>query len=101
MKNFLLLISLLILVNNLLAQQTLAPDKPDHKLQQKLRELTKNFKGDVGIYVRHLKTGKTATIHADTLFPTASMIKIPIMIGLFDRIHKGELDYHEELVYRD
>jgi beta-lactamase class A len=29
------------------------------------------------------------------------MVKVPIMIGLFDKIHKGELDYHKELVYRD
>jgi beta-lactamase class A len=96
-----LFIIIFILANKLLAQTAFPPDKTDQKLQQKLNDLTKNFKGDVGIYVRHLKTGKTAAINADTLFPTASMIKVPIMIGLFDKIHKGELDYHQELVYRD
>jgi beta-lactamase class A len=89
------------MLNKVLAQASFPPDKPDEKLQQKLKVLTRNFKGEVGIYVRHLKTGKTAAINADSLFPTASMIKVPIMIGLFDKIHKGELDYHKELVYRD
>ena len=90
-----LLLVLFILPYTLIAQHTFPAGKQDQKLQQKLTELTKNFKGDVGIYVRHLKTGRMAAIQADTLFPTASMVKVPIMIGLFDKIHKGELDYHK------
>jgi beta-lactamase class A len=96
-----LILTFIILASKLFAQPVFPPDKPDRKLQQKLYALTKNFKGEVGIYVRHLRTGKTVAINADTLFPTASMIKVPIMIGLFDKIHKGELDYHSELLYRD
>jgi beta-lactamase class A len=29
------------------------------------------------------------------------MIKIPLVIGVFNKIEKGELDYHAELTYRD
>jgi len=76
-------------------------DEPDPVLQKKLAELTKNFKGTVGIYVRHLKTGQMAAVNADTLFPTASMIKVPIMVGLFDKMHRSELDYHATLTFRD
>ena len=78
-----------------------AKEKPDAALQKKLAELVKPFKGDVGVYVRHLKTGQTAAVNADTLFPTASLVKVPIMLGLFDKIERGELDYHRELVYKD
>lgn len=78
-----------------------APGKPDLVLQKKLEALIQPFEGEVGIYVRHLKTGKTAAIRADTLFPTASLIKVPIMLGLFDKINRGELDYDTTLVYRD
>jgi beta-lactamase class A len=63
--------------------------------------LVKNFKGDVGIYVQNLRTGKVASINADTIFPTASMIKVPIMCGVFDKIEKKELSYHQNLTYRD
>ena len=75
--------------------------KADKVLTKKLRELVKDFKGDVGMYVRHLRTGKTVEINADTLFPTASMVKVPIMIGIMDKVEKGELKYDSLLMYRD
>jgi len=75
--------------------------RPDSILQQKLEASIKGFKGDVGIYVRHLPTGRAAAIRADELFPTASMIKVPIMCALFDKIERGELKYDQTLTYRD
>jgi beta-lactamase class A len=75
--------------------------KEDGVLKKKIQELTNGFQGDVGIYVRHLKTGKTVAINADTIFPTASMIKVPITIGMFDKIERGEIDYHAMLTYKD
>lgn len=73
----------------------------DIVLKQKLQQLVAGFEGDVGIYVQHLKTGKTVGILSDTLFPTASMIKIPITIGMFDKIEKREIDYHATVTYKD
>ncbi|MCZ4244874.1 serine hydrolase [Pedobacter punctiformis] len=78
-----------------------AQEKVDQKLQLKLNEIVKGFQGDVGIYVKNLKTGKTASINADGIFPTASMIKVPITCGIFNKIEKGELDYHSKLTYCD
>lgn len=75
--------------------------KIDRKLDRQLRAALAGFRGEVGIYVRNLRTGKTVAINADTLFPTASTIKIPIQCGLFDRINRGELSYGQELVYND
>ena len=75
--------------------------KEDKTLQSKLQALVNSFNGDVGIYVRHLRNGKSVAINADSVFPTASMVKIPITIGIFDKIEKGEIDYHTELVYKD
>ncbi len=76
-------------------------EQPDPVLQQQLEDLVKTFKGDVGIYVHNLRTGRTAAIQPDTLFPTASMIKVPILCGIFDKINRGELKYNQQLVYRD
>ena len=75
--------------------------KVNKKLQQSLETLTAGFKGDVGIYVKDLHTGKFASIKADSIFPTASMVKVPILIGIMDKINKGELKYHQELTYKD
>jgi beta-lactamase class A len=77
------------------------PAKEDPVLAEKLAQLVKPFRGDAGIYVRNLVTGQSAAIRADELFPTASMIKVPIMLALFDKMNRGELDYHAELLYRD
>lgn len=73
----------------------------DAKLDRQLRSALAGFRGDVGVYVRNLRTGKTVAINADTLFPTASTVKIPIQCGLFDKINRGELRYGQELIYRD
>ncbi len=75
--------------------------KVNKKLQQGLETLTAGFKGEVGIYVKDLHTGKIASINADSIFPTASMVKVPILIGIMDKINRGELNYHQELTYKD
>jgi beta-lactamase class A len=75
--------------------------KVNKKLQHALETLTTGFKGDVGIYVKDLHTGKTVSINADSIFPTASMVKVPILIGIMDKLNKGELKYHQELTYKD
>ena len=75
--------------------------KTDAKLTSKLQDLVKGFQGDVGIYIQNLKTGRIAQINADTIFPTASMVKVPIMCGVFNKIEKAELTYNQDLIYRD
>ena len=75
--------------------------KTDKKLAEKLNETIKGFNGDIGIYVKDLHSGKTVAINADTIFPTASIVKVPILIGIMDKINKKELDYDQELLYRD
>jgi len=73
----------------------------DKKLQQKLSALIQPFHGDVGVYVKNLHTGKTVAINADSVYPTASMVKIPILTGIMDKINKDELKFHQEIVYND
>ncbi len=75
--------------------------KEDEALQRQLEPLVSRFNGDAGIYIRHLRTGKEVAIHADTIFPTASMVKVPITIGVFNQIEKGRIAYDSLLTYRD
>lgn len=73
--------------------------KPEQSLTVELNNLVKDFRGDVGIYVHNLKTDRTVEIDADSLFPTASMIKVPIMLKIFDMIEHNELAYDSELTW--
>ena len=92
---------LILLALSLLPLIDLSAQKTDKKLQREIEQLITGFNGDIGVYVKNLKNNKTVAIHADTVFPTASMVKIPILIGVMDKINKGELDYHQTLKYRD
>jgi beta-lactamase class A len=71
--------------------------KNNNRLQKKLAPLIQQHKGISGIYVYDVKRNKTVSINADTLFPTASMVKVPILIGIMQKIEKGELNYHQSL----
>jgi len=75
--------------------------KTDKKLQQQIEALVKDFKGDIGICIHDLKQNKIVAINADSIFPTASIVKVSIMIGILDKIEKGELQYHQQLIYKD
>ncbi len=75
--------------------------KTDKKLQAKLQQAISGFHGDIGLYVKNLRTGKIISINADTIFPTASIVKVPILVGIMDKIKKGELQYDQEIIYKD
>ncbi len=90
------LFALLLLFNAAVTGQ-----RTDRRLQQKVEELITGFNGEVGVYIKNLRTGKTVAINADTVFPTASMVKVPILVGVMDKINSGALSYHQKLIYKD
>lgn len=91
----------LFLLGCCLLSLTAIAQKTDKKLQVKIEDAIKGFNGDIGIYVKNLRTGKTVMINPDTVFPTASIVKVPILLGIMDKIEKKELDYNQEIVYKD
>lgn len=79
--------------------QTASKLKTDKHLQTALEELVRDFHGTAGVYVENLRTGQMAAVNADTIFPTASIIKVPILLAVFDKIKSGALQYNQPLVY--
>lgn len=75
--------------------------KTDKQLLSKIEKAISGFGGEIGIYVKNLRTGKTVSIQADTIFPTASIIKVPIMTGIVYQMNKGELQYDSLFTYKD
>lgn len=75
--------------------------KKDIKLQRKIESLINGFHGEIGVYIKDLKSNKIASINADTTFPTASIVKVPILMGIMHKISKKELDYHQKLTWED
>jgi len=99
MKNGLQLL-VLFLIMSLISTTLSAQYKIDKKLERQLRPLIDSFHGTAGVYVRNLKTGKETAINADTIFPTASIIKVPILVGVFNKIEQGILNYRQPLLYQ-
>ncbi|WP_374163791.1 serine hydrolase [Arcticibacter sp. MXS-1] len=91
----------LIMALSILACFSASAQKTDERLHELLEKTLRGFNGVAGVYVQHLKKNNGAAINADTLFPTASMIKVSILCGVMDKIEKGELQYNQKLVYRD
>ncbi|MFT3678190.1 MAG: serine hydrolase [Chitinophagaceae bacterium] len=98
MKHLLILFALAALTGTV--QQT-AAQKQDQRLLHKIQEAIQGFNGDVGVYVKNLRTGRVIQINADTLFPTASIVKVPILLGVMNKIQRGELHYDSAQIYRD
>ena len=97
MRRFLAL--LLLATAPLAAQWPAVERNPD--LEARLAALAGEVDGVVGIYVRHLGTGEGALLRPDELFPTASMIKVPIMLVTFDMIERGALPFDSVLTWAD
>jgi beta-lactamase class A len=65
---------------------------------ERLRVLSDNYKAKVGIYIKDLKTGKTWEYNADRLFRSASLIKLPIMVGVFNLVKENKISLETELI---
>lgn len=61
------------------------------QLTSELENNVRNFRGDMGIYLKDLQTGRVWAHQPDRLFPSASLIKVPIMAATFEKIKTGEL----------
>ncbi|MDB5191764.1 MAG: serine hydrolase [Segetibacter sp.] len=92
---------LVLLLASLVIAESLYAQKVDKKLQKRIQHTLQGFNGQIGIYVHDLKKNRIVSINADTVFTTASMVKVPILIGVMDKINKGELAYDQPLIYKD
>lgn len=95
------MIKQIVLFILLISSIHLAAQKPDKKLQTLIAESIEGFNGEIGIYIKNLRTGKIVAINADTIFPTASIVKVPILVGVMDKLQKGELKYDQQFIYID
>jgi beta-lactamase class A len=60
-----------------------------------IRRIQKSFSGALGVAARNLKTGDELFLNADDVFPTASMVKIGILLELFRQKEAGKLELPE------
>ncbi|MBR9990976.1 MAG: serine hydrolase [Gemmatimonadetes bacterium] len=72
-------------------------------LRQSLERITSRFDGIAGISVRNLRTGESLSMRGAEKYPSASLIKIPILVTLMDEVAQGRMQLSERstMIARD
>ena len=97
----LLALAITFVITPLHAQPSAPAAWTDPALGARLDSLARGFRGTVGLYVRHLPTGATVAMNADSVFPTASLVKVPILLTLYEEVEQGRLDLDARVPYPD
>jgi beta-lactamase class A len=69
-------------------------------LESRLAALATAHKGKVAIAVKHLDTGAACYLNADTPMPTASLIKLPVMVEVYQQAAQGKLKLTDKLTLK-
>src|SRR5712692_2969340 len=74
------------------------PEKP---LERRLLGRIQSFHGEIGLAATNLETGESLAIRAETRFPTASLIKVAVMVEAYHRIAEGGLTRDTAVTLRE
>jgi beta-lactamase class A len=66
-------------------------------LHRTLDSLARAHHGIVGYAVHNLDTGERLSLRGDEKFPTASLIKVAVLVTLFDLVEKGQMSLDDRL----
>ena len=66
-------------------------------LRRTLDEVTRGYEGIVGISLRNLATGESLSIRGAETFPTASLIKVAVLVALLDEVERGTMRLDEPI----
>ncbi|MBI1897451.1 MAG: serine hydrolase [Acidobacteria bacterium] len=66
-------------------------------VEDSLRARIRDFAGTVSLYAKNLDTGAAAGIRESDPVRTASTIKLPIMLAVFDAVARGRAEWSERL----
>lgn len=70
-------------------------------LQARIEELAGRVDGVVGVVAKDLTSGAEVLVNADAVFPTASVMKVPILYELYRQSEAGEIDLDERIAFEE
>src|SRR5229473_8232395 len=65
------------------------------------KDAAAGFGGRLGVAAENVLDGEKVFYNADSLFPTASVIKLPVLVELFYKFHDGELSPEKSVMLID
>ena len=69
-------------------------------LAEQIRQICEGFNGRIGLAATNLQTNETIGFLADEIFPTASVIKLPVLLTLMQQVEDGEYSLDDPLMLR-
>ena len=85
-------LALCLLVNSATAQVS---------LRDRIQPLIDQYPGTVAIAVKHLPSGEGFVYRGDEPMPTASLIKFPILIEVYQQASEGRVDLQQKVTLRE
>ena len=70
-------------------------------LESKIRDYIKTQRGNIAVFVKDLATNEEIKINENSVFPSASTIKILIMSELFSKINDGVFDFKDTVEIKE
>ena len=68
------------------------------ELDRALAQIQASYSGTLAFAAHNLRTNEVVQINADATFPTASTIKLAILVELFRLVDAGRIDLHERMM---
>jgi beta-lactamase class A len=69
--------------------------------EQKIRQSVANFQGTVSLFAKNLDSGTVYGLRENESVRTASTIKVPIMVTVFDAVEHGRAKWTDKLTLHD
>lgn len=79
--------------------QSLHDPRWDQMISQ-ITDRVDGYKGEVGLYIKDLRSGRTFERQADQPFVSASLIKLPILAAAFQAVLDGKVSFDSKLRYQ-
>lgn len=70
-------------------------------LESRVKAIADGFHGVMGVFARNLENGESVALNADERFPTASVIKLAVLVEAYQQIEQGKLSAADRVVLRD
>jgi len=77
------------------------PVSENARLQQEIEDQTAKLEGEIGVYAVSLSDGRTVSVKADQLFPTASLYKLLVMYRVVQAMESGSISPESTVVIGD
>ena len=90
-------LSLLILASTAALAQPAVSELLEQKTIDEIRRFADSFEGVLGVSAIALTSARAFHFHGDTRFPTASTIKIPILIRMFQAERAGQFRFTDKV----